>query len=137
MDISPVCAWSVMPRHINPCACGTKCYEILNPFPVKLRANSVVNIFTGLKIVLQHGYIIKFNSHLCNKPWRILTKFMSHNDSIEAFTLPIIVSKNITIKSGEPLCHIQYVPVKIALQTIKGNIINLLFISFFNYYNII
>ena len=118
MSIEKMCGWAIYPC-LKFCA-DAKCFELLNPRDIHLRANSITNINTGLKIIPKPSTTIKINNHLCNKPWRILCKFIKTDEKNHLLVFPAAVTKNITLKAFQPLCHIQFIPIKHALQHIIG-----------------
>ena len=84
------------------------------PKELTISPNQLFKINLGLNMVgLPNNYIVKLFSH--HTDFYLISKIWLP-DFCEELSLTIVTKTELTIKSGEPLCHIQMLPIHLFLS---------------------
>ena len=136
--------WSILPRQSNDSECfNPRCWNIYSYKTIELKANIAYQIDLGFHLSdCEKNILLEVQQHLCDKPWRIVDKYLCLNSWTKTITITIIANKPCTIQRGHILGHIQPVFIHDVYNNIKGKflfsntyiVIIIIIIYFFIYF---
>ena len=114
--------WSILPRQSNDSECfNPRCWNIYSYKTIELKANIAYQIDLGFHLSdCEKNILLEVQQHLCDKPWRIVDKYLCLNSWTKTITITIIANKPCTIQRGHILGHIQPVFIHDVYNNIKG-----------------
>lgn len=106
-----------------------RCYPVLNSRDVvHLRPMTVTKIVIPITGFNSEPRLLQIDNHLCDKPWRVLNRFIYLTKQTSSISIYLISPINRKIKIGENICHVRFIQPEEALYDIKGNFLLLLII---------
>jgi len=119
---------SILPQKNKTCE---GCWNFYNYEDVTIPANKVFSLDLGLfvyEIPKENDKIVlEIQSHVIDKPWRIMGTFFFSHHFEKTITVPLLSETNCTIKAGEILFHAKFVSPTEVLHKLKGKRIFILF----------
>ena len=97
------------------------CLEVILPFDIHLRPYNIHKITLSLIDVIPQGCAIEVQNHLCNKPWRVINKYLFPHKISHCITFYLTSNLRQTLASGVILCHINVISSTELIDTLTGN----------------
>jgi hypothetical protein len=103
------------------------CFTITCPQTTPLQHSKINEIIIPIEGQLATQFLLRVHSHLCDKPWRVISEFLFMNLTTRSISIPIITPYYRLLRRGEPVCHFTLCLPNQCLQSLRGNSPALLF----------
>jgi hypothetical protein len=121
MSFTEINNQSVLPAKSKNCPYDDgHCYNLYSSKTVIIEKSCINNIEIDLLVEIPNKYIIQIRNHLCDKPWRVLQKYIYPDEFTKRLTITLITRRRCKIIVGDILCHIKLVAIDEAYKNITG-----------------
>jgi hypothetical protein len=113
--------WKVAGQTPNIPECCSFCMEIVCPETTQLQVETINEIVIPVEDDRPIQFLLHVQSHLSDKPWRVVSEFLTVSSTLHSISIPIVASSPHTLQKGDPICHFILALPHHAFQLLKGN----------------
>jgi hypothetical protein len=96
------------------------CFTITSPQSIRLKPSRINQIVIPIEGRLATQFMLRVHSHLCDKPWRVISEYLFLDEIHNSITIPILTSCERLLRRNEPICHFTLILPHSCLQNLRG-----------------
>ena len=104
--------WVILPTQTKNECFDKNCINIYSSNDVTLHKDTVYSVDLGVYVIdMDPGTMLEVKSHLCDKPWRVVNRYLFPSIRNRNLVVQLISNKHCSINTGDVIAHIQPISI--------------------------